>query len=65
MLFLVVVYIVMIVTAVWLAGKRGRRAWVWVPLSAWFPPFLLLLALLPSKARARPGASSRPPAPTA
>ncbi len=51
MLFLVVVYIVMIVTAVWLAGKRGRRAWVWAPLSAWFPPFLLLLACLPSKAR--------------
>ncbi len=65
MLFLLVLYVVMIGAAIWLAGKRGRRAWVWAPLSAWFPPFLLLLALLPSKARALPGASSRTPAPTA
>ncbi len=50
MLFLLVVYVVMIGAAIWLAGKRGRRAWVWAPLSAWFPPVLLLLACLPSKA---------------
>jgi len=65
MLFLAFLYVVMIGAAVWLAGKRGRRAWIWAPLSAWFPPFLLLLACLPSKARALPGASSTAPAPTA
>lgn len=48
-----------------LAHQRGRRAWIWTPLAVWFPLFLLLLALLPSKARALPGASSRTPAPTA
>ncbi len=49
MLFLALMYVAMVGAAVWLAGRRGRRAWVWAPLSAWFPPFLLLLACLPSK----------------
>ncbi len=34
-----------------LSHQRGRRAWVWTPLAVWFPLLLLLLALLPSKAR--------------